>query len=89
MQTEQLPCWSGMTDTEHSTISSSNEDRWQKKHKNNRKQQLLRFGLVYVNNFRLTPFITSVDHIWTLLNHFNITEISYSFLECRSKFTVF
>jgi len=26
MQTEQLPCWSGMTDTEHSTTSSSNEE---------------------------------------------------------------
>jgi len=26
MQTEQLLCWSGMTDTEHSTISSSNEE---------------------------------------------------------------
>jgi len=27
MQTEQLLCWSGMTDTEHSTTSSSNEDQ--------------------------------------------------------------
>jgi len=26
MQTEQLLCWSGMTDTEHSTTSSSNEE---------------------------------------------------------------
>jgi len=26
MQTEQLLCWSGMTDTEHSTTSGSNED---------------------------------------------------------------
>jgi len=25
MQTEQLLCWSGVTDTEHSTTSSSNE----------------------------------------------------------------
>jgi len=25
MQTEQLLCWSGMTDTDHSTTSSSNE----------------------------------------------------------------
>jgi len=25
MQTEQLLCWSGTTDTEHSTTSSSNE----------------------------------------------------------------
>jgi len=27
MQTEQLLCWSGMTDTEHRTTSSSNEER--------------------------------------------------------------
>jgi len=27
MQTEQLLCWSGMTDTEHSTTSSSNEEK--------------------------------------------------------------
>jgi len=26
MQTEQLLCWSGMTDTEHSIISGSNEE---------------------------------------------------------------
>jgi len=26
MQTEQLLCWSGMTDTEHSTTSCSNEE---------------------------------------------------------------
>jgi len=26
MQTEQLLCWSGMTDTEHSTTSGSNEE---------------------------------------------------------------
>jgi len=26
MQTEQLLCWSGMTDTEHSITSSSNEE---------------------------------------------------------------
>jgi len=26
MQTEQLLCWSGMTDAEHSTTSSSNEE---------------------------------------------------------------
>jgi len=26
MQTEQLLCWSGMTDTEHSKTSSSNEE---------------------------------------------------------------
>jgi len=26
MQTEQLLCWSGMTDTEHSTTFSSNEE---------------------------------------------------------------
>jgi len=26
VQTEQLLCWSGMTDTEHSTTSSSNEE---------------------------------------------------------------
>jgi len=26
MQTEQLRCWSGMTDTEHSTTSGSNEE---------------------------------------------------------------
>jgi len=26
MQIEQLLCWSGMTDTEHSTTSSSNEE---------------------------------------------------------------
>jgi len=26
MQTEQLLCWSGMTDTEHSTTSTSNEE---------------------------------------------------------------
>jgi len=26
MQTEQLLCWSGMTDTEPSTTSSSNEE---------------------------------------------------------------
>jgi len=26
MQTEQLLCWNGMTDTEHSTTSDSNED---------------------------------------------------------------
>jgi len=26
MQTEQLLCWSGVTDTEHSTTSSSNEE---------------------------------------------------------------
>jgi len=26
MQTEQLLCWSGMTDTEHTVTSSSNED---------------------------------------------------------------
>jgi len=26
MQTEQLLCWSGMADTEHSTTSSSNEE---------------------------------------------------------------
>jgi len=25
MQTEQILCWSGMTDTEHSTTSGSNE----------------------------------------------------------------
>jgi len=25
MQTEQLMCWSGMTDTEHTAISGSNE----------------------------------------------------------------
>jgi len=25
MQTEQLLCWSGMTDTEHTTTSGSNE----------------------------------------------------------------
>jgi len=28
MQTEQLLCWSGMTGTEHSTISGSNEVRY-------------------------------------------------------------
>jgi len=27
MQIEQLLCWSGMTDTEHSTKSSSNEEQ--------------------------------------------------------------
>jgi len=26
MQTEQLLCWSGMTDTEHGTTSGSNEE---------------------------------------------------------------
>jgi len=26
MQTEQLLCWSGMADTEHSTISGSNDE---------------------------------------------------------------
>jgi len=26
MQTEQRLCWNGMTDTEHSTTSSSNEE---------------------------------------------------------------
>jgi len=26
MQTEQLLCWSGMTDTEHSKTSSSNDE---------------------------------------------------------------
>jgi len=26
LQTEQLLCWSGMTDSEHSTTSSSNEE---------------------------------------------------------------
>jgi len=26
MQTEQLLCWSGMTDTEHTTTSGSNEE---------------------------------------------------------------
>jgi len=26
MQTEQLLCWSGMTDTEHGTTTSSNEE---------------------------------------------------------------
>jgi len=26
MQTDQLLCWSGMTDTEHSTTSNSNEE---------------------------------------------------------------
>jgi len=26
MQTEQILCWSGMTDTEHSTTYSSNEE---------------------------------------------------------------
>jgi len=26
MQTKQLLCWSGMTDTEHSTTCSSNEE---------------------------------------------------------------
>jgi len=26
MQTKQLLCWSGMTDTEHSKTSSSNEE---------------------------------------------------------------
>jgi len=26
MQTEQLLCWNGMTDTEHSTTSCSNEE---------------------------------------------------------------
>jgi len=26
MQSEQLLCWNGMTDAEHSTTSSSNED---------------------------------------------------------------
>jgi len=29
MQTEQLLCWSGLTDTEHSTTSSSNEEEEQ------------------------------------------------------------
>jgi len=28
MQTEQLLCWSGMTDTEHSKTSSSNEEHY-------------------------------------------------------------
>jgi len=31
MQTEQLLCWSGMTDTEHSKTSSSNEEEVQTK----------------------------------------------------------
>jgi len=30
MQTKQLLCWSGMTDTEHSTTSGSNEEELQK-----------------------------------------------------------
>jgi len=28
MQTEQLLCWSGTTDTEHSTTSASNEEEF-------------------------------------------------------------
>jgi len=28
MQTEQLLCWSGMTDTEHSKTSSLNKEEW-------------------------------------------------------------
>jgi len=35
MQTEQLLCWSGMTDTEHSTTSSSNKEEEQDPQKNN------------------------------------------------------
>jgi len=35
MQTEQLLCWSGMADTEHSTTSSSNE-----KEANSKKEKM-------------------------------------------------
>jgi len=30
MQTEQLLCWSGMTDTEHSKTANSNEEDYEK-----------------------------------------------------------
>jgi len=34
MQTEQLLCWSGMTDTEHSTTFSLNEEEEEQKFSN-------------------------------------------------------
>jgi len=46
MQTEQLVCWSGMTDTEHSTTSSSNEDKKEEEAKKNVKLALRTYLII-------------------------------------------
>jgi len=44
MQTEQLLCWSGMTDTEHGTTSGSNEEEEEEEEEEEANLEILIWG---------------------------------------------
>jgi len=64
MQTEQLLCWSGMTDTEHTT-SGSNEEADGQQSEPHQRSNLLQFHVHYSEKRDSFVFKTSHETIFT------------------------